>query len=130
MRRVKELLRLAHELGYSKRQIAQSIRMPKTTVGDISYYTTNIGFTTGFDLADRQSRPSISSDIWARLIVTTPSAGLGQMNFPSVRRFCISRKPLPSYTKTLIVWAARPRKMKRWPLKGKPATKASFPQAC
>src|SRR4051794_9721465 len=34
MRRVKELLRLAHELGYSKRQIAQSIRMPKTTVGD------------------------------------------------------------------------------------------------
>ena len=33
MRRVKELLRLAHELGYSKRQIAQSIRMPKTTVG-------------------------------------------------------------------------------------------------
>src|SRR5918998_3510906 len=34
MRRVKELLRLAHELGYSKRQIALSIRMPKTTVGD------------------------------------------------------------------------------------------------
>jgi transposase len=34
MRRVKELLRLAHELGYSKRQIAQSIRMPKTTVAD------------------------------------------------------------------------------------------------
>ena len=34
MRRVKELLRLAHELGYSKRQIARSIRMPKTTVGD------------------------------------------------------------------------------------------------
>ena len=34
MRRVKELLRLAHELGYSKRQIAQSIRMPKTTVND------------------------------------------------------------------------------------------------
>ena len=34
MRRVKELLRLGHELGYSKRQIAQSIRMPKTTVGD------------------------------------------------------------------------------------------------
>ena len=34
MRRVKELLRLAHELGYSKRQIAQSIRMPKTTVSD------------------------------------------------------------------------------------------------
>src|SRR3954468_23401350 len=34
MRRVKELLRLAHELGYSKRQIAQSIRLPKTTVGD------------------------------------------------------------------------------------------------
>jgi transposase len=33
MRRVKELLRLAHELGYSKRQIAQSIRMPKSTVG-------------------------------------------------------------------------------------------------
>jgi hypothetical protein len=31
---VKELLRLAHELGYSKRQIALSIRMPKTTVGD------------------------------------------------------------------------------------------------
>ena len=26
--------RLAHELGYSKRQIALSIRMPKTTVGD------------------------------------------------------------------------------------------------
>jgi hypothetical protein len=34
MRRVKELLRLAHELGYSKRQIAVSIRMPKTTVND------------------------------------------------------------------------------------------------
>src|SRR3954466_1000796 len=34
MRRVKELLRLAHELGYSKRQIALSIRMPKTTVND------------------------------------------------------------------------------------------------
>jgi hypothetical protein len=34
MRRVKELLRLAHELGYSKRQIGQSIRMPKTTVSD------------------------------------------------------------------------------------------------
>src|SRR4051794_41953559 len=34
MRRVKELLRLAHELGYSRRQIAQPIRMPKTTVGD------------------------------------------------------------------------------------------------
>jgi len=34
MRRVKELLRLAHELGYSKRQIAVSIGMPKTTVGD------------------------------------------------------------------------------------------------
>jgi transposase len=34
MRRVKELLRLAHELGSSKRQIAQSIRMPKTTVAD------------------------------------------------------------------------------------------------
>ena len=33
MRRVKELLRLAHELGYSNRQIAQSIRMPKSTVG-------------------------------------------------------------------------------------------------
>src|SRR3954463_16495053 len=32
MRRVKELLRL--ELGYSKRQIAVSIRMPKTTVND------------------------------------------------------------------------------------------------
>jgi len=31
---VKELLRLAHELGYSNRQIAQSIRMPKTTVSD------------------------------------------------------------------------------------------------
>jgi transposase len=34
MRRVKELLRLAHELGYSNRQISQSIRMPKTTVSD------------------------------------------------------------------------------------------------
>jgi DNA-binding transcriptional regulator LsrR (DeoR family) len=34
MRRVKELLRLAHELGYSKRQIAVSIGMPKTTVND------------------------------------------------------------------------------------------------
>src|ERR687890_1936539 len=34
MRRVKELLRLAHELGYSKLQIALSIRMPKTTVVD------------------------------------------------------------------------------------------------
>ena len=34
MRRVKELLRLAHELGYSNRQIAQSIRMPKTMVGN------------------------------------------------------------------------------------------------
>src|SRR3712207_4608470 len=34
MRRVKELLRLAHELGSSNRQISQSIRMPKTTVGD------------------------------------------------------------------------------------------------
>jgi DNA-binding transcriptional regulator LsrR (DeoR family) len=34
MRRVKELLRLAHELGSSKRQIAVSIRMPKTTVND------------------------------------------------------------------------------------------------
>src|SRR3954469_13094702 len=78
----------------------------------------NIGFATGFDLADRQSRPSISSDIWARLIVTTPSVGLGQMNFPSVRRFCIRRKPLPSYIKTLIVWAARPRKMKRWQHEG------------
>src|SRR3954468_23202481 len=29
----------------------------------------------------------MSSDIWARLIVTMPSAGLGQMNFPSVRDF-------------------------------------------
>src|SRR4051812_36099175 len=27
-------LRLAHELGYSKRQIALSIRMPKTTMGN------------------------------------------------------------------------------------------------
>ena len=34
MLRVKELLRLAHELGYSKRQVTQSIRMPKTTAGD------------------------------------------------------------------------------------------------
>jgi hypothetical protein len=33
MRRVKELLRLAHELGSSKRQIAPSIGMPKSTVG-------------------------------------------------------------------------------------------------
>src|SRR4051812_26439018 len=47
-----------------------------------------------------------------------PSAGLGQMNFPSVRRFCIRRKPLPSYIKTLIVWAARPGKMKRWQHEG------------
>src|SRR3954453_5258070 len=54
----------------------------------------------GFILAARQSRPSTSSDIWARLIVTMPSSGLGQMNFPSVRRFCISRKPLVSYIRT------------------------------
>jgi hypothetical protein len=43
----------------------------------------NIGFAAGFVLKARQSRPSMSSDIWARLIVTTPSAGLGQVNFPS-----------------------------------------------
>lgn len=34
MRRVKEVLRLSHTLGYSHRQIGQSVRMPRTTVGD------------------------------------------------------------------------------------------------
>ena len=52
MRRVKELLRLAHELGYSKRQIAQSIRMPKTTVGDYKAIVPSIegsAVATGFN---------------------------------------------------------------------------------
>ena len=30
MRRVKEVLRLAHELGYSLRQIAESVRLGRT----------------------------------------------------------------------------------------------------
>jgi len=34
MRRVKEVLRLAHELGYSLRQIGESVRLGRTTVGD------------------------------------------------------------------------------------------------
>lgn len=33
MRRVKEVLRLAHELGYSNRQIQKSVRMGRTSVG-------------------------------------------------------------------------------------------------
>jgi len=33
MRRVKEVLRLAHELGYSNRQIQESVRMGRTSVG-------------------------------------------------------------------------------------------------
>src|SRR5512134_1444658 len=33
MRRVKEVLRLAHELGYSNRQIEVSVRLGRTTVG-------------------------------------------------------------------------------------------------
>ena len=32
MRRVKEVLRLAHELGYSLRQIAESVRLGRTAV--------------------------------------------------------------------------------------------------
>ena len=34
MRRVKEVLRLAHELGYSLRQIADSVRLGRTSVRD------------------------------------------------------------------------------------------------
>jgi len=34
MRRVKEVLRLAHELGYSLRQIAESVRLGRTSVRD------------------------------------------------------------------------------------------------
>ena len=34
MRRVKEILRLAHELGYSLRQIAKSVRLGRTSVSD------------------------------------------------------------------------------------------------
>ena len=34
MRRVKEVLRLAHELGYSSRQIQDSVRLGRTTVGE------------------------------------------------------------------------------------------------
>ena len=34
MRRVKEVLRLAHELGYSRRQIQDSVRLGRTTVGE------------------------------------------------------------------------------------------------
>ena len=34
MRRVKEVLRLAHELGYSNRQIQESVRMGRTSVGE------------------------------------------------------------------------------------------------
>jgi len=34
MRRVKEVLRLAHELGYSSRQIRDSVRLGRTTVGE------------------------------------------------------------------------------------------------
>mgnify|MGYP002078384821 CR=1 FL=1 len=34
MRRVKEVLRLAHELGYSSRQIQGSVRLGRTTVGE------------------------------------------------------------------------------------------------
>lgn len=34
MRRVKEVLRLAHELGYSHRQIAVSVRLGRTAVGE------------------------------------------------------------------------------------------------
>ena len=34
MRRVKEVLRLAHELGYSRRQIGVSVRLGRTTVGE------------------------------------------------------------------------------------------------
>src|SRR3954465_12079111 len=52
MRRVKELLRLAHELGYSKRQIALSIRMPKTTVGDYLARAAAAGLRYG-DVAGR-----------------------------------------------------------------------------
>src|SRR4051812_37396522 len=96
-----------------KRSKSSNVKVTETSV-----QTINRGFATDLAFAARQSKPSMSSDIWARLIITMPSAGLGQMNFPSVRRFCISRKPLPSYIKTLIVCAARPRKMKRWPLKG------------
>jgi len=34
MRRVKEVLRLAHQLGYSRRQIQDSVRLGRTTVGE------------------------------------------------------------------------------------------------
>jgi len=34
MRRVKEVLRLAHELGYSLRQVAESVRLGRTSVRD------------------------------------------------------------------------------------------------
>ena len=34
MRRVKEVLRLAHELGYSNRQIQELVRMGRTSVGE------------------------------------------------------------------------------------------------
>jgi hypothetical protein len=34
MKRVKEVLRLAHELGYSSRQIQDSVRLGRTTVGE------------------------------------------------------------------------------------------------
>ena len=34
MRRVKEVLRLAHALGYSLRQVAESVRLGRTSVRD------------------------------------------------------------------------------------------------
>src|SRR3954451_7011402 len=74
MRRVKELLRLAHELGYSKRQIAVSIRMPKTTVNDYLARAEAAGLRYG-DVAG-MSEEAVEALLFQRAR-TAANAGLG-----------------------------------------------------
>ena len=59
MRRVKELLRLAHELGYSLRQIANSVRLGRTSVSDYLARAEAAGVRYE-DVADR-SEPEIEA---------------------------------------------------------------------
>src|SRR4051812_25893756 len=74
MRRVKELLRLAHELGYSKRQIALSIRMPKTTVNDYLARAAAAGLRYG-DVAE-MSEEAVEALLFQRARAAA-DAGLG-----------------------------------------------------
>ena len=52
MRRVKEVLRLAHELGYLLRQVAESVRLGRTSVRDYLARADAAGVRYG-DVADK-----------------------------------------------------------------------------